>query len=98
MLEITNTITIKVDRALSIEYPDKGFGLMIDLTADKASGRPAIEQFTVENKELVENELTGVGIRNGQVASPVAGIKWVMSGYAGIACYNPYRSVVLLEN
>jgi hypothetical protein len=93
-----NTVVVAVDRALSIEYPDKGFGVMIDLTADKASGRPAIEQFTLEGKELIENELTGVGIRNGQVASPVAGIKWVMSGYAGIAVYNPYRSVVLLEN
>lgn len=93
-----NTIIIKVDKALSIEYPDKGFGLMIDLTGDKATGRPAIEQFTVEGKEIVENELRGVGISNGPVASPVAGIKWMMSGYAGIAVYNPYRSVILLEN
>ena len=93
-----NTIILKVDRALTIEYPDKGYGVMIDLTADKTSNRPAIEQFTIEGKELVENTLTGVGIRPGEVASPVAGIKWVMSGYSGIAVYNPYRSVILLEN
>lgn len=37
-----NTLIIKVDRTLSIEYGDKGFGILIDLTADKASGRPAI--------------------------------------------------------
>lgn len=93
-----NTIILKVDRALTIEYPDKGYGVMIDLTADKTSNRPAIEQFTIDGKELVENTVTGVGIRSGEVASPVAGIKWVMSGYAGIAVYNPYRSVILLEN
>lgn len=98
MLEITNTLLVKADRALDFEYPDTGFGVMIDLTADKKSGRPAIEQFTIDGKELIENTLTGVGIRNGEVASPVAGIKWVMSGYAGIAVYNPYRSVILLKN
>jgi len=93
-----NTIILKADRALDYEYPDKGFGVLIDLTADKKSGHPAIEAWTVEGKELVENTLTGVGIRNGEVASPVAGIKWTMTGYWGIAVYNPYRSVILLEN
>lgn len=93
-----NTIIMHVDRALSIEYADKGYGIMIDLTADKTSGRPAIEQFTIEKKEIVENTITGVGIENGPAATSVAGIKWVMSGYWGIACYNPYRSVVILEN
>lgn len=71
---------------------------MIDLTADKKSGRPAIEAWSVEGKELVENTLTGVGIRPGEVASAVSGIKWTMCGYWGIAVYNPYRSVILLEN
>lgn len=93
-----NTLIIKADRALDFEYPDKGFGVMIDLTADKKSGHPAIEAWTVEGKELIENTLTGVGIRNGEVASPVAGVKWTMTGYWGIAVYNPYRSVILLEN
>lgn len=55
---------------------------MIDLTADKKSGRPAIEAWSVEGKELIENTLTGVGIRSGEVASPVAGIKWTMCGLA----------------
>lgn len=93
-----NTIILKADRALDFEYPDKGFGVLIDLTADKKSGRPAIEAWSVEGKELVENTLTGVGIRSGEVASAVSGIKWTMCGYWGIAVYNPYRSVILLEN
>lgn len=94
-----NTVIFHVDRALSIEYGDsKGYGILVDLTGDSATGRPAIEAFTVENKEFIENELTGVGIKSGEVASPVAGIKWVISGYWGVACYNPFRSVVILEN
>ena len=93
-----NEVIFHVDRALSIEYGDKGYGIMIDLSADKSSGRPAIEQFTVENKEIVENTLRGVGIQNGDVSTPVAGIKWIMSGYCGVAVYAPFRSVVILEN
>jgi hypothetical protein len=92
-----NTVIFKVDRALSIEY-QKGYGILVDLTADKASGRPAIEMFTLGNKQLVENTLTGVGIQNGPVASPVSGIKYVMSGWQGVAVYNPYRSVILFQN
>lgn len=38
-----NTLTFHVDRTLSREYgQDKGFMLMVDLTADKKSGEPAI--------------------------------------------------------
>lgn len=38
-----NTISFKVDRTFSREYgQDKGFMMMIDLTADKTSGEPAI--------------------------------------------------------
>lgn len=38
-----NTISFRVDRTFSREWgSDKGFGLMLDLTADKTSGEPAI--------------------------------------------------------
>lgn len=93
-----NTVIFNVDRALDLEYPTKGYGIMVDLTGDKESGRPAIEMFTVRGKQLIENTLTGVGIKNGDVATAVSGIKYVMSGYQGVAVYNPYRSVVLFEN
>ena len=77
-----NTVMFNVDRALDLEYPDKGYGILVDLTGDKASGRPSIEMFTVAGKQLLENTVTGVGIRSGEVATPVAGIKYVMSGLA----------------
>ena len=37
-----NQISFVVDRALTREYPDKGYGVCIDLTADKTSGTPAV--------------------------------------------------------
>lgn len=38
-----NQVSFVVDRALTREYPDKGYGVCIDLTADKTTGTPAIE-------------------------------------------------------
>ena len=79
-----NSIIFKVDRALSIEYPDKGYAVLIDLTADKMSGQPAISMFTLEGAEYIENTVAGVGGLNGTtggaVASPVAGSRLVATG------------------
>lgn len=33
-----NTVIFRVDRALSNEYDKQGFGILLDLTSDKASG------------------------------------------------------------
>ena len=38
-----NQVSFVVDRALTREYPDKGYGVCIDLTADKTTGTPAVE-------------------------------------------------------
>jgi len=94
-----NTIAFKVDRALDLEYPTKGFGIMVDLTGDKASGRPAIEMFTVAGHQIMEDTFEGVGLKNNnKVGTKVAGGSYIMSGYQGIAVYNPYRSAILFEN
>lgn len=99
---IGNTIIFKIDRALSIEYPNRGYAVMIDLTADKKSGQPAIQQFTLEGAEYITNTIAGVGGLNGAtsgvVSSPVAGSRYICSGYAGIGVFAPYRSAILLEN
>ena len=94
-----NTLVFKVDRALDLEYPTKGYGVMIDLTGDKASGRPAIELFTVAGHQFMEDTFEGVGLKNNnKVGTKVAGGSYIMSGYQGIAVYNPYRSAILFEN
>lgn len=93
-----NTVIFHVDRALSIEYGNKGYGILVDLTADKTNNRAAIEAFTIKDKEMTESVMYGAGTRSGEVSTPVNGIHWSMSGYWGVAVYNPYRSVVILEN
>lgn len=96
-----NTVTFKVDRALDNEFPEKKYGIFLDLTADAASGKPAIAMFTFKNNEFCHNWLEGVGRRSGResgpVASPVAATKLIDWGYAGVGVFNPYRSFILVS-
>lgn len=73
-----NTITFKLDRSLNLEYPNKGFGMFIDLTTD-SNGRAGLQMFTFKGGQLIHNTISGVGGRNGltsgEVSSPVAGAK-----------------------
>jgi len=73
-----------VDRALTREYPDKGYGICVDLTADKTTGMPALAKFSLTGKDFITNKLAGVGgldgKTSGEVASNVAGSKMVMMG------------------
>ena len=39
-----NTVTFKIDRSFDIEYPNRKYGIFLDLTADAASGKPAVEE------------------------------------------------------
>lgn len=96
-----NKITFQVDRALSREYPDKAYGVFLDLSADKASGRPAIQMFTFKGGEFITNKLKGVGgitgLESGEVYSPVAGSALINWGYAGVGVFAPYRSYIIEE-
>ena len=97
-----NTITFKVDRALTREFGQRAYGVFVDLTADATSGQPAIQMFTLKGGEFMTGKIRGVGglsgLESGDFASPVAGSKLVNWGYAGAAVFNPYRSVILLEH
>lgn len=95
-----NTLTVKIDRSLDVEFNMRKFGIILDLTADAATGKPAMAFFTFKGGEFIHNVIVGVGGRSGlasgEVSSPVAGSKLVNWGYGGVAVFNPYRSVILL--
>ena len=42
-----NTISFIPDRALSQEFPDYGYAIFLDTSADIKSGRPGIASFTL---------------------------------------------------
>lgn len=96
-----NTISFMPDRALTREYPDKGYGILIDLTADKTSGTPAIAKFSLTGQDAIVNKIEGVGgstgKMSGNVSTNVAGTKMVMHTYSGIACFTPHKSAIIRE-
>ena len=93
-----NTVSFVVDNAISLHYRDKGWGICMDLTPDMSAGDPAISGFTLRGKEFTSNKLTGVGFKDGEVATPVAGGKLIVSGYSGMAVFAPYKAFILSEN
>ena len=51
-----NSIMFKVDRTFSREYGmEKGYALMLDLTADKSTGEPAMQMFTLKGGDFITN-------------------------------------------
>ena len=94
-----NTVTFLVDRALTKEYPTKGYGICLDMSPDVSANQPAIAQFTLDGAEFVTSKYPGVGgidgITSGIVSSPIAGSKLIVAGYAGIAVFAPYKSFIL---
>lgn len=97
-----NQVSFKVDRTFSREWgSEKGFGLMLDLTADKVSGQPAIQMFTLKGGDFISNKYPGVGgldgLSSGIVSSPVAASKLINWGYSGVGVFSPYRSFILKE-
>lgn len=93
-----NTVTFVVDNAISKMHPTKGWGLCMDITPDMTTGKPAVAAFTLEGKEFISNKFTGVGFKDGEVATATAGGKLIVSGYYGIAAFAPYKSFILSQN
>lgn len=93
-----NSITITLDRALTEEFGDKGYGIVVDLSSGAANGTPAIGMFTVDNKQFIENTISGVGgKKSGEVATRVAGSHKTIMGIAAVAVFNPYRSYIIRQ-
>ena len=96
-----NQLSFQVDRTLTYEYPDKAYGLLVDLTSDKTNGTPSVQMFTLKGGEFIRGVLKGVGgldgVTSGDVNTAVAGSKIIHMGYAGIGVYNPYRSFIMQE-
>lgn len=96
-----NTISFIPDKALTREYGNKGYGLCLDLTADKTNNVPAVAKFTLTGKEYTVNTIAGVqgldGNSSGPVASNVAASKRVMMSTCGVAAFAPFRSFIIIE-
>lgn len=83
-----NTITFMVDKALSIEYPTKGYGLCLDLSADATTGRPAISMMTLKGQEFITAFQKGIGGKSGKESGEVSSwseaSRWTNLGWSGV--------------
>jgi hypothetical protein len=81
-----NQLSFQVDRTLTYEYPDKAYGLLVDLTSDKTNGTPSVQMFTLKGGEFIRGVLKGVGgldgVTSGDVNTAVAGSKIIHMGKA----------------
>lgn len=96
-----NSVTFAVERALTREYGNKGYGLCLDLTANSANGMPPISMMTLKGQQCVQNYIKGpggfTGGESGEVSTPVAGSKLIIWGLCGICVWNPYKSFIIRE-
>jgi len=97
-----NEISFVVDRCLSHEYGNNGYGVMLDMTKDMNTGRPAISAFTLRGGEMIYGNLPGLGgmdgKTSGQIATSVMGSSYHLAAYSGVAVFNPYRAFILQES
>jgi len=97
-----NFLTIKTDRALSTEYPNSGYGIMIDLTPDETNNQAALSMITLKGSGQIMGTIKGLGgmsgSESGDVATPLAGSGHMIMGYAGVMVAAPYRSFLFIEN
>lgn len=93
-----NTISFTVDKALSIEYSDRGYGICLDTTPDISENQPAIQAFTLKGHQFVTSTLKGhggiSGTESGVVSTPVEASKLIVTGYEGVALFSPYRAFI----
>jgi hypothetical protein len=97
-----NTITVMVNQALSIEYSDRAYAIMLDVGKDMVSGRPNIAMFTLEGSEIITGNLNGMGgadgNTSGEISSSIHGSSYHLLGYSGSCVFHPYRSVIMEEH
>lgn len=96
-----NKVTFMEDRALTLEYPDRGYGVIVDTQINSQVSMPNMMMFTLEGEELIEGNLNGLGGQDGktsgEISTPVSGSELHLMGTSGAVVFNPYRSVILEE-
>ena len=97
-----NSISFTVDRSLSQEYPDYGYGFCIDMSPDISTGRPNLATFTLDGAEMLSGTLNGMGGQSGresgEIATSIHGSSYHLLGYSGCVVFNPYKSAIITES
>ena len=98
-----NTVVFMVDKILSDEYPDSGYGFCINAGIDQTNATSGIAMFTLEGREMLSGKLRGMGGFSGKetgvdLATSVDGSEYHLLGYSGAVVFNPYNAVIIKES
>ena len=97
-----NKIVFAPNTALTQEFPDKGYGIIVDLTKDITTGKPAVATFTLEGGEMITGTMEGLGgadgKTSGKVSSGITGSQYHIYGTSGIGFFKPFASHLIIEN
>jgi hypothetical protein len=96
-----NVVTFMVNKALSEEYHDRAYAVMVDVGKDQVSGRPNLAMFTLEGSEMISGNINGLGGANGkesgEIQTSTHGSSYHLISYSGAVIFNPYKSVIIEE-
>jgi len=97
-----NKLIFTPNKALTQEYPSNGYGIILDLSADITTGKPALASFTLEGGEILTGTMEGLGgadgKTSGKISSGISGSQYHLMGYSGIGLFNPYKAHIMKEN
>lgn len=95
-----NDIIFTVDEALTLRYPDQGYGLFMDTTV--RDGQPNISLMTLAGRKLISGTIAGMGgldgKTSGEIVTSVDGSEKHLIGYSGAMVANPYAGHIIKEN
>lgn len=96
-----NTITFMENEALTERYPEKGYGISIDM--DMYDGEPNIQMVTLDGMSLFRGDMIGMGGKTGgesvsNLGTLVHGGRVEFMGYRGLKLANPYAAHILEQN
>ncbi|MCK5787958.1 MAG: hypothetical protein KAH32_03095 [Chlamydiia bacterium] len=98
-----NTVVFMVDKILSDEYPDSGYGFCINTGVDQTTTNSGISMFTLEGREMLSGKLRGMGGFSGKesgvdIATSVDGSEYHLLGYSAVTVFNPYNAAIIKES
>jgi hypothetical protein len=95
-----NTIVFTINKALSLEYPEQGYGVFFDTS--KYAGNDNIEMMTFAGRALISGNIKGMGgmsgTESGDIVTSVDGSEKHLLGYSGTKVANPYAGHIIKEN
>jgi len=98
-----NTVVFLVDKILSDEFPDSGYGFCINASVDQTTSNSGVAMFTMEGREMLSGTLRGMGGMSGKennvdLATSIDGSEFHLLGYSAVVCFNPYNAALIRES